>query len=119
MALFKKKTQKNSKKSKMPLGATYGNTIKKVLGYLKIYKILFAISLILALAVVAGTLYIPILVGNAIDLAIEAGRVDFEGIRGILLHVRCLKKAVVLKRVHKSSLPFFFDFHRVKTSRSV
>lgn len=71
----------------MPLGATYGNTIKKVLGYLKIYKILFAISLILALAVVAGTLYIPILVGNAIDLAIEAGRVDFDGIKGILLQI--------------------------------
>ena len=87
MAIFKKKTPKNTKKSKMPLGATYGNTIKKVLGYLKIYKILFAISLILALAVVAGTLYIPILVGNAIDLAIEAGRVDFDGIKGILLQI--------------------------------
>ena len=47
MALFKKKSPKNAKKSKMPVGATYGMTIKKVLGYLKAYKWLFAISLIM------------------------------------------------------------------------
>ena len=87
MAIFKKKASKTAKKSKMPIGATYGRTIKKVLGYLKAYKLLFAISLILALAVVAGTLYIPILVGNAIDMAIEAGMVDFEGIYGILMQI--------------------------------
>ena len=87
MAIFKKKASKTAKKSKMPIGATYGRTIKKVLGYLKAYKLLFAISLILALAVVAGTLYIPILVGNAIDMAIEAGMVDFDGIYGILMQI--------------------------------
>ncbi len=87
MAFFKKKAVKATKKSKMPLGATYGQTIKKVLGYLKAYKLLFAISLILALAQVAGTLYIPILVGNAIDMAIEAGKVDFDGIYKILAQI--------------------------------
>ena len=87
MAIFKKKASKTAKKSKMPIGATYGRTIKKVLGYLKAYKLLFAISLILALSVVAGTLYIPILVGNAIDMAIEAGMVDFDGIYGILMQI--------------------------------
>ncbi len=63
------------------------STIKKVLGYLKSYKLLFALSLLLALAVVAGTLYIPILVGRAIDLAIDKGMVDFEGIYGILAEI--------------------------------
>ncbi len=62
-------------------------TIKKVLGYLKVYKLLFALSLLLALLVVAGTLYIPILVGEAIDLAIEAGKVDFDGIYTVLLQI--------------------------------
>ncbi len=87
MALFKKKAPKNVKKSKMPQGATYSKTIKKVLGYLKAYKLLFAISLILALCVVAGTLYTPILVGKAIDMAIEAGKVDFNSIYGILAQI--------------------------------
>ena len=39
-------------------------TIKKVLKYLRHYKALFAVSLILALVVVAATLYIPILVDD-------------------------------------------------------
>ncbi len=87
MAIFKKKATKATKKSKMPIGVTYGQTVKKVLGYLKAYKFLFAISLILALAVVAGTLYIPILVGNAIDFAIDAGKVNFDGIYEILVRI--------------------------------
>ncbi len=57
------------------------------MGYLKSYKLLFVLSLLLALAVVAGTLYIPILVGRAIDLAIDKGRVDFNGIYKILTEI--------------------------------
>lgn len=62
-------------------------TVRKVLGYLKAYRTLFAISLVLALLVVALTLYIPILVGNAIDMAIAAGKVNFDGIYTVLLHI--------------------------------
>ena len=87
MALFKKKKVKVSKKVKLPVGATYMSTVKKVLTYLKAYKWLFALSLILALATVAGTLYIPILVGEAIDLAIGENQVDFEGIWKILMQI--------------------------------
>ena len=87
MTFFKKKTNKIIKKGKMPIGTTYGKTIKKVLGYLKAYKLLFAISLILAVGVVAGTLYTPILVGKAIDMAIEAGKVNFDGIHTILTQI--------------------------------
>ena len=36
---------------------------------------------------VAGTLYIPILVGNAIDMAVEAGKVDFDGIHTVLFEI--------------------------------
>ncbi|MBQ7801524.1 MAG: ABC transporter ATP-binding protein [Oscillospiraceae bacterium] len=46
-------------------------------------------SLLLALLHVAMTLYIPILVGNAIDCILDAGRVDFDTmavyLRGVLL----------------------------------
>ena len=44
--------------------SSYAITVTKVLGYLKAYKFLFALSLILAIGIVAGTLYIPILVGK-------------------------------------------------------
>ena len=61
--------------------------VGKVLKYLKAYRLLLALSLILAFATVAFTLYIPILVGKAIDLAIGKGNVDFEGILDILLQI--------------------------------
>lgn len=60
------------------------STFFKVLKYLKKYLPLFIISLILTLIVVALTLYIPILIGNAIDLATGAGNVDIEAIAKIL-----------------------------------
>ncbi len=82
----------------MPIGTTYLNTIKKVLGYLKAYKFLFVISLILALITVAGTLYIPILVGDAIDLAIGKNNVDFEGIMPILLQIATVTAVVAFSQ---------------------
>lgn len=62
-------------------------TFLKVLKYLKIYRIHFAFSLLLTAISVALTLYIPILVGKAIDLCIDKGRVDFDGIDTILIRI--------------------------------
>ena len=85
--MMKAKT-KAPKKNKKATGDL--STVKKVLKYLNRYKIIFAISLILAVAVVALTLYIPILVGNAIDLAIGRGMVDLDGIFVILVKIAVL-----------------------------
>ena len=60
-------------------------TMKKVLRYLKHYRLLFALSLLLAIAVVGLTLYLPILTGDAIDLIIAPGQVDFEALSPLLL----------------------------------
>ncbi len=60
-------------------------TLAKVLRYLKHYKLLFAASLILAVVVVATTLYLPVLTGKAIDLIIAPGQVDLAGLFPILL----------------------------------
>ena len=88
MAIIKKKkTSVKNKKAAMPGGATYAQTGKKVLRYLKKYRVLFGISLILAICVVALTLYVPVLVGRAIDLAIGKDNVDFDGIYSILLKI--------------------------------
>ena len=63
------------------------STFFKVLKYLKGYLPLFIISLILTLAVVILTLYVPILIGKAIDLAIGKGNVDIARIKEILIQV--------------------------------
>lgn len=62
-------------------------TFFKILGYLKIYRIHFILSLIFTAFAVALTLYVPILVGSAIDLAIGKGSVDLKGITDILVKI--------------------------------
>ena len=60
------------------------NTLKKVLRYMKKYIPLLIVSILLATVTVATTLYFPILTGNALDLVIEKGKVDFAGIGAII-----------------------------------
>ena len=60
-------------------------TAGKVLRYLRHYRLLFALSLLLAIVVTALTLYLPILTGDAIDLIIAPGQVDFEALSPLLL----------------------------------
>ncbi len=62
-------------------------TFGKVLSYLKIYRIPFILSLIFTAVSVALTLYVPILVGDAIDLAVGPDNVDMAGISRILLKI--------------------------------
>ncbi|MGN1188120.1 MAG: ABC transporter ATP-binding protein [Lachnospiraceae bacterium] len=60
------------------------STIVKVLRYIRKYSIFLVFSILLAAVTVACTLYVPILTGNAIDLIIEKGLVDFDGIFAII-----------------------------------
>ena len=60
-------------------------TAGKVLRYLRHYRLVFALSLLLAIVVTALTLYLPILTGDAIDLIIAPGQVDFEALSPLLL----------------------------------
>ena len=55
-------------------------TLKRALSYIGKYKYLLPISTLLAIVTVALTLYVPILIGDAIDLIIGKGTVDFDGI---------------------------------------
>ena len=59
-------------------------TFKKVLRYIRKYWIYLALSIVAAMVTVTLTLYLPILIGYAVDLIIEKGLVDFEGIFTIL-----------------------------------
>lgn len=57
----------------------------KVLGYIRRYWIYLGISILMAALTVGLTLYVPILIGDAIDLIIGKGLVDFQGIAHILM----------------------------------
>lgn len=60
-------------------------TLKKALSYIGKHKFFLPISILLSFFSVALNLYIPILIGNAIDKMIGAGSVDKQGITEILI----------------------------------
>ena len=60
-------------------------TLKRVLSYLRGYRFYLFTSLILAVASVALTLWLPVLIGEAIDHIIAPGRVDFDAISSIFI----------------------------------
>ena len=62
-------------------------TFYTVLKFLKIYRIHFICSLIFTAVTVGLSLYIPILVGQAIDNAIGVGNVNFSAINVILIKI--------------------------------
>lgn len=62
-------------------------TIGKVLKYIRKYRLLLILSVILATITVILTLYIPILIGNAIDCIIGPDNVNFAEISLILVRV--------------------------------
>lgn len=63
---------------------TNGKTLRRALKYIGKYKWLLPISALFAVATVAMTLYIPVLIGDAIDLITGAGEVKLEKIASIL-----------------------------------
>ena len=58
--------------------------IKRVLKYIGKYKFSFIISLVLTLFSTVCTLYIPVLAGEAIDMIVSKGNVNFAGLTKIL-----------------------------------
>lgn len=64
--------------------ASQMDTMKRVLHYIRKYWFLVGLSLVLAAVCVVLTLYVPILTGDAVDLIVAQGLVDFEGVFSIL-----------------------------------
>ena len=61
------------------------STIKRVLEFIKPYRVYVYLSLFFAFLTVVTTLYAPIITGNAIDFIVDKGRVDFEGLKPLLI----------------------------------
>lgn len=73
---------KQSKRSTASSG-----TLKRVLKTLAPYRPLIALSILSAAATVALSLYLPVLVGRAIDCILGPGRVELDRISRILLRI--------------------------------
>ena len=62
-------------------------TFSRILKYIERFRFLFILSIVLTVAAVALTLYVPILVGEAIDLAIDKNNVLHGEINAILIKI--------------------------------
>lgn len=62
-------------------------TLNKVLRYIRKYHIYLMLSLVFAAISVALTLYVPILVGHAIDCIVGPGDVDFDAIAKLIIKI--------------------------------
>ena len=63
------------------------DTMKQMFQYVKKHSLFVALSILFAAVSVSLTLYVPILIGDAVDLIVAPGQVDFEGIMSILLTI--------------------------------
>ena len=75
-------------KAKVKLNSTTQKaTLKKVMQCISRYRFLVVLSILLAAISVALTLYVPILVGDAIDFIVAAGQVNFDQMMTTLTRV--------------------------------
>ena len=93
------------------------STVKKVLKYIGKYKYLLPVSIFLALATVALTLYVPILIGDAIDLMIGVGQVDIQKVIEILLLAVVLIGATALSQWLMSMINNRIAYHVARDVR--
>ncbi len=64
---------------------TKNGTLRKVIKYIGRYKFLLPFTALFAVISVMLTLYLPLLIGDMIDLIVDFGNVDFDGIKRLTL----------------------------------
>ena len=92
-------------------------TLRRVLGYIGRYKLLLPISILLALVTVALTLYIPIIIGNVIDI-IGSEKIDFGSIAEYLMLAALLIGITALAQWLMSTINNRISYHVVRDIRN-
>ena len=63
------------------------STLKRLIHLMLNYKLLLTIIFILSIVQVSLTVYLPILIGRAVDVIVGAGAVEFESLKTILIQM--------------------------------
>ena len=92
-------------------------TIPKVWRYIRRYRLLLILSMLIAAATVAMTLYLPILIGDAIDLIVSPGHVDFPGIRSLLIKIGIIAGCTGLTQWLMNMLNNRITYHVIRDVR--
>ena len=94
------------------------STLKKVLGRIKRYRLSVLLSFLLSMISVALILYVPVLIGKAIDLILGVGRVDFSGIGELLIRVLIISFVISIIRWIISTINNNMTYNVVKDIRN-
>ena len=82
-----KSEKKREKKPPKARAKVRKGTLKQVLRYVGKYPFSLSLTLVLAIVTVGFTLYVPILVGDAIDCIVDKGQVDFSALKVIFFKI--------------------------------
>ena len=93
-------------------------TLKKVLRYVRPYSPALVGSLLLSLLVVIMSLYIPILVGQAIDFIVDKGPVDFASVTRKLIQIGICTAVAALAQWIMSQINNFVTFRVTRDIRN-
>ena len=94
------------------------STLGKVLNYIGRYKLLMLVSAVLAIGIVALTLYVPILIGDSIDLIIGKDNVDLGQILKLLTVAGTMVAATAVLQWLMSSINNKITYHVVRDMRN-
>ena len=92
-------------------------TMKKVLDYIRKYWLLVGLSLLLAAVTVVLTLYVPILTGDAVDLLLGKGAVDFAAVFAIMKKIGIAILATAVAQWVMNTCNNHITYHVVKDIR--
>ncbi len=92
--------------------------IKRVYSYVKRYSLYLFLSLLLAVISVAGTLYIPVLVGRAIDNIVGKNSVDFAALADIIIQIAVIIGATAIAQWTMNACNNKITFNVIRDMRS-
>ena len=93
-------------------------TIRKVLQYIHKYLFWVFLSLLLAAITVALTLYVPILIGDGVDLMMDKGQVDIGGIFSVMKKIAIVVLLTAASQWIMNTCNNYITYHVVKDIRT-
>lgn len=94
------------------------STIRKILNYIKKYRWLMLLSILLAALTVVLTLYVPILVGKAIDCIVAPGKVNFSILGYLLIQIAIVAALTALFQWIMNMINNRVTYHVVRDIRA-
>lgn len=115
----RKTAHKTEAETKLAEGKNYNQigALKQVLNYIRWYWLLVGFSLILAAVTVVLTLYVPILTGDAVDLLLGEGEVDFPAVFDIMWKIGIAMAVTAVAQWVMNTCNNHITYHVVKDIR--